>query len=139
MPRPSVADPPTVVDLAEHGAAVCLAALREEFTEHHKRWDTYRGWTEGTTLGIVMRRIGGDGTFVRAEPMDLVLVKRGRYRGWALSGLHSDDVAYCPRVGWNVSIAYCVVEEVPAEVEPPDYEPDEDPLDAEGWMWLEPA
>jgi hypothetical protein len=107
--KPSDPQPPTVTDLLVYGPDVCLAALREEFAEHHKRWGQYAGWTENTTLGIVARRIGGGETFVRAEPGDLVLIKRGRYRGWALSGLHSDDVAYCPRVGWNVSIAHSLV------------------------------
>jgi len=110
MRKPSVAEPPTITDLAEHGPDACLAALREEFEEHNKPYDQYRGWTADTTLGLVMRRIGGGGTFVRAEAGDLVLIKRGRYRPWA--GGHSDDVAYTPRVGWNVSIAYAHVQEV---------------------------
>jgi hypothetical protein len=111
--KPSVTDPPTIADLEEHGSAACLAALREEFTEHHKRWDQYRGWTDSTTLGVVTHRLGGDGTFVRAEAGDLVLVKRGRCRPWALSGLYPDDVAYMPRVGWNVSIAFGGVRDAP--------------------------
>lgn len=109
-PRPSHPEVPTLADLAEYGPAACLAALREEFTEHHKRWDQYRGWTEGTTLGIVRQRLGGGSTFVRAEAGDLVLVKRDRGRAWI--GCARNDTAYVPRVGWKCSIAYADVEDV---------------------------
>ena len=110
MGKPSVPQPPTTADLDEHGPAACLAVLREEFTEAHKRYDQYAGWTEDTTLGVVAHRIGGHGTFVRAEPGDLVLVKRDRYRPWI--GCRPDDLAYAPRVGWNVSIAFADVKDV---------------------------
>jgi hypothetical protein len=111
MSRPSHPEPPTVADLEKHGPAVCLAVLREEFTEHHKRFDQYRGWTEGTVLGVACQQIGGHGTFVRAEAGDLLLVKRDRHRPWA--GCRPDDVAYAPRIGWNVAIFYSRVEDVP--------------------------
>lgn len=113
MRQPFIPEPPTVADLAEHGSSACLAALREEFDELHKRWDQYRGWTEGTTLGVVTCRFGGDGTFVRAEPGDLVLVKRDPYR--ALIGCRPRDSAYMPRVAFNVSIAFGGVADVPIE------------------------
>jgi hypothetical protein len=111
-PKPSVDVPPTMADLAEHGPAACLAALREEFTSAHARYPQYRGWTEGTTLGVARQQIGGHGTFTRAEAGDLVLVKRDRWRPWI--GCASHDVAYVPRVGWNVSIAYTQVDDLPA-------------------------
>src|SRR6185437_11716876 len=110
MGKPSVPQPPTTADLDEHGPAACLAALREEFAEAHKRWDQYAGWTEGTVLGVATQRIGGHGTFVRAEAGDLLLVKRDRYLPWI--GCRPDDVAYVPRVGWNVSISMCSVKDV---------------------------
>lgn len=113
MRQPSVPEPPKVADLAEHGPLACLAALREEFHELHKPWDQYRGWIEGTALGVVTCRLGGDGTFVRAEPGDLVLVKRDPYR--ALIGCRPRDSAYMPRVAFNVSIAFGGVEDVPIE------------------------
>ena len=78
--------------------------------EAHKRFDQYAGWTEGTVLGVATRRIGGHGTFVRAEAGDLLLVKRDRYRPWI--GCTPQDVAYAPRVGWNVSIGMCGVKDV---------------------------
>src|SRR6185437_9234150 len=111
MGKPSVPQPPTTADLDEHGPAACLAALREEFAEAHKRWDQYAGWIEGTTLGVVRYRHGGDGTFVRAEAGDLVLVKRAP-RPWYTSGLHANDVAYMPRIGWNVGIMLGGVDDV---------------------------
>ena len=111
-PKPSADDPPTVADLAEHGPAACLAALAEEFTEAHKRYPQYRGWTDGTTLGVARHMIGGHGTFTRAEAGDLVLVKRVKFRPWI--GCTPHDVAYVPRVGWIVSIAYTQVDEPPA-------------------------
>lgn len=110
-PAPSDPEPPTTDDLAEHGPAACLAALREEFDAHHKRWDQYRGWTGGTVLGVVRQRIGGGGTFVRAEPGDLVLVKRGPRPRLAVSAA-GDDTAYVPRVGWNVGLGYTRVDVV---------------------------
>jgi hypothetical protein len=111
--KPSDPNPPTVADLATHGPAACLEALREEFRGAHKRYDQYRDWTDGTVLGVAEQRIGGDGTFVRAEAGDLVLVKRDRNRGGWYAGLTCDDTAYVPRVGWNVSIAYASVRDVP--------------------------
>lgn len=111
-PRPSVDDPPTVADLAEHGPAASLAALREEFTEAHKRYQQYRGWTDGTTLGVARHMIGGHGTFIRAEAGDLLLIKRDRWRPWI--GCTPNDVAYVPRVGWIVSLNYTQVDELPA-------------------------
>lgn len=113
-PRPSHPEPPTVADLAVHGPAACLAALREEFVGANKRWPQYRDWTDGTSLGVVRHRIGGGSTFVRAEPGDLVLVKRDGGRAGILVGLHRSDVAYMPRVGWNVSIGLGEVEDIPA-------------------------
>lgn len=101
--KPSHPEPPTVTNLEVHGAAGCLAALREEFTWHHSPWRQYRGWADSTALGVVRSRIGGGHTFVRAEPGDLVLVRRE----------HGTRVAYVPRVGWNVCIDSCNVEEVP--------------------------
>jgi hypothetical protein len=109
-PKPSVDDPPTVADLAEHGPAACLAALREEFTGAHARYPQYAGWTAGTVLGVTRHPIGGHGTFTRAETGDLVLVKRDHCRPWV--GCTPSDVAYVPRVGWIVSIAYCHVDDV---------------------------
>lgn len=111
-PKPSVDEPPTVADLAEHGPTASLAALREEFTEAHKRYPQYRGWTDGTSLGVARQQIGGHGTFTRAEAGDLVLVKRDRWRPWI--GCASHDVAWVPRVGWIVSIAYAQVDDLPA-------------------------
>lgn len=112
-PRPSHPEPPTVADLAVHGPAACLAALREQFDGAHKRWPQYRGWTDGTSLGVVRHRLGGSGTFVRAEAGDLALVKRDRSRAGVLPGLHPFDVAYMPRVGWNVGIGPGDVEDIP--------------------------
>lgn len=117
MRKPSVSEPPTLADLAEYGPAACLDALREEFTEAHKQWDQYRGWTDGTVLGVVACQIGGGNSYTQAEAGDLVLVKRDRWRGGVLVGLDPDDVAYMPRVGWNVSITYADVRDIPVEAE----------------------
>lgn len=114
-PRPSHPEPPTVADLSAHGPEECLAALREEFTEAHKRWPQYRGWTDGTTLGVVRSRIGGDSTYVRAEAGDLVLVKRDRGRPGVLADLYLAGTAYVPRIGGNVGIGLCDVEDVPGQ------------------------
>jgi hypothetical protein len=110
---PSHPEPPAAADLAVYGHAACLAALREEFEGLHRRWPQYRGWTEGTCLGVVRYRIGGGSTFVRAEPGDLVLVKR-ESRAGLVSGLHWSDVAYVPRAGWNVGIGPGAVEDITA-------------------------
>jgi hypothetical protein len=113
-PRPSHPEPPTVADLAAYGPDACLAVLREEFADAHKRWPQYRDWADGTSLGVVRHRIGGGSTFVRAEAGDLVLVKRDRRRAGVLAGVRPSDVAYMPRVGWNVSISQGDVEDIPA-------------------------
>lgn len=109
-------DAPTTADLAEYGAAECLAALRIEFTEAMKRYDQYRGWTDDTVLGVVNHTIGGHGTFVRALPGDLVLVKRDRYRGSVFAGIDPNDMAYIPRMGdgWVSTITLGMVTDVAA-------------------------
>lgn len=103
---------PDVDDLAEYGAAACLAALREEFAESVKQYPQYRSWTEGTTLGVARQRIGDEG-FVRAEPGDLLLVKRDRST-WP--GMTRNDRAYVPRLagGWVILLGYAFVDDIPA-------------------------
>lgn len=62
----------------------------------------YENWLDGTEVAVITQTVGGRGTFVRAEVGDVVLLKP---EVASLCGTtRASDVAWCPRVGWNVSI-----------------------------------
>lgn len=84
-------------------ADVRVAGLFDLFEQAHADHPQYDGWTDSAVAQVVVNRLNGGGTsFTRAEPGDVVLVKRK----WVGFGLNSrfEVTAYCPRVGWNVAI-----------------------------------
>ena len=76
----------------------------DAFFDAHAAYPQYEGWLEQgpTEVRRVTRTIGGDGTFVRAEIGDLVLVRWAEPRGY-LTTIPNYDSIFCPRVGWIVA------------------------------------
>lgn len=80
------------------------AAVVNEFVASHAQYPQYADWFDGYRWEVrrVTRTIGGNGTFVRAEVGDLVIVRYAPYRGY-LTTIPNYDSIYCPRVGWIVA------------------------------------
>jgi hypothetical protein len=77
----------------------------DNWLAHVEPYPQYHGWltTKRWDVRRLKQRIGGDGTFVRGEVGDLVLVFPKEHRGWLTSWPEYDTV-YVPRVEWNVAI-----------------------------------
>lgn len=79
-------------------------AVIDAWLDHVDPYPQYHGWLTEKAWDIrpVKERIGGNGTFVRAEPGDLVLVFPAEPRGYLMS-FPEYDTAFVPRVGWNIA------------------------------------
>ena len=87
---------PSVADLAVHGPAVMLTALRAEFDAEHAGQPEYSDWADGTVLAVTGKRITDVHDSVLAEPGDLILVHRDPCRE-NVATIPAHDVAWMPR------------------------------------------
>lgn len=86
--------------------------LRVAFRAKHKTHPQYAGWEADAVAMVVKATVDGNGnSFSRADKGDVVLVKPREAAGWFPSQTPATRLAWCPRVGWNVSIPASYLEE----------------------------